>query len=153
KISEFEEYGIRVGEDILANTDDVPIKTRPTRALFENRTLPNLAELSWRLGLILAAVNLVIIGIAVSSANPRVGRSANLVFALFAFVLYYNLLSLGQSWIASGKFGFGAFLATLHGSALVFGILWLAKGHNNWRWRTLLGASSLTTSKLRKTPT
>ncbi len=152
KVSEFEEYGIKVGVDILADTDYVPINTRPTRALLEDRTLPNLAELSWRLGLILAAVNLVIIGIAVSSANPRVGRSANLVFALFTFVLYYNLLSLGQSWITSGRFSFGAFLTTVHGGALVVGILWLAKGHNNWRWRTLLGGSRLASSALRKTP-
>ncbi|ABD69839.1 permease YjgP/YjgQ [Rhodoferax ferrireducens T118] len=153
KISEFEEYGIKVGKDVLSGSNYVPINTQPTLALFKNQTLPNLAELSWRIGLILAAINFVIIGIAVSGVNPRVGRSANLVFSLFAFVLYYNLLSLGQSWIASGKFTFGWFLAVVHGGALVLGILWLAKGHNNWRWRSLPGAPTLSTSTLRKTPT
>ncbi|WP_114970352.1 LPS export ABC transporter permease LptF [Rhodoferax ferrireducens] len=138
KISEFEEYGIKVGVDMPGATDDVAVNTRPTLALLKNLTLPNLAELSWRIGLILAAINFVIIGVAVSSVNPRVGRSANLVFSLFAFVLYYNLLTLGQSWIASGKFSFGGFLLGLHGSTLVLGTLWLAKGHNNWDWRTLV---------------
>ena len=153
KISEFEEYGIKVGKDVLSDSDYVPINTQPTLALLKNQTLPNLAELSWRIGLILAAINFVIIGIAVSGVNPRVGRSANLVFSLFAFVFYYNLLGLGQSWIASGKFTFGWFLAAVHGGALVLGILWLAKGHNNWRWRSLPGARTVSTSTLRKTPT
>ena len=150
KISEFEEYGIKVGVDVFGGNEYVPTNTRPTLDLLKSLTLPNLAELSWRIGLILAAVNFVVIGIAVSSVNPRVGRSGNLVFSLFAFVLYYNLLNLGQSWIASGKFTFGGFLLALHGSALAIGVIWLAKGHNNWHWRTLRGAP---TSPLRNSST
>ncbi|MDO9196233.1 LPS export ABC transporter permease LptF, partial [Rhodoferax sp.] len=150
KISEFEEYGTKVGVDVLSGTEYVPANTRPTVELLKSPTLPNLAELSWRFGLILAAVNFVIIGLAVSSVNPRVGRSANMVFALFAFVMYYNLLNLGQSWISSGKVTFGGFLLALHGSVLVLGALWLAKGHNNWHWGTLLRSRS---SLLRKSPT
>ena len=136
KISEFEEYGIKVGVDVTGGNEYVSVNTRPTLELLKNLTLPHLAELSWRIGLILVAVNFVIIGVAVSSVNPRVGRSVNLVFALFAFVLYFNLLNLGQSWIATGKVTFGLFMLTLHGGALVLGALWLAKGHNNWHWRT-----------------
>jgi lipopolysaccharide export system permease protein len=147
KISEFEEYGVKVGVDAITGTDFIPTNTQPTLTLLKNLTLPNQAELSWRIGLILAAINFVIIGIAVSSVNPRVGRSANMVFSMFAFVLYYNLLNLGQSWIASGKFSFTGFLIALHGSALVFGLLWLAKGHNNWHWHTLTGQRHSPTRK------
>jgi hypothetical protein len=32
------------------------------------------------------------------------------VFALFAFIVYYNLLNLGQSWIGSGRTSFTGFL-------------------------------------------
>ena len=137
KISEFEEYGTRVGEDTLVITDYVPVNTRATHELLKDLSLLNLGELSWRLGLFLAAINFVIIGTAVSSVNPRVGRSANLVFSLFAFILYNNLLNLGQNWIASGKFSFGAYMLGLHGSVLLLGIFWVAKGHNNWHWRRL----------------
>ncbi len=139
KISEFEEYSIKVGIDVLENTDLVPVNTRATLDLLLDPSLQNLAELSWRIGLFFAAINFVILGTAVSSANPRVGRSANLVFSLFAFVLYNNLLNLGQSWIASGQFSFGGYLLALHGSVLVLGVFWVAKGHNNWTWRTLSG--------------
>lgn len=137
KISEFEEYKTKVDSDVLANTDSVPVNTRPTLALLQDLSPPNLAELSWRIGLFLAAINFVIIGTAVSSANPRVGRSANMIFSLFAFVLYNNLLNLGQNWIASGKFTFTAYVLVLHGSVLLMGVFWIAKCHNNWHWRAL----------------
>ena len=150
KISEFEEYGIKVGVSVLGGNDYAPVNTRPTLELMKNLTLPHLAELSWRIGLILVAINFVIIGVAVSSVNPRVGRSVNLVFALFTFVLYYNLLNLGQNWIATGKVTFSGFMLALHGGALVLGALWLAQGHNNWHWRT---SSKARTPLLLKSPT
>ncbi len=60
----------------------------------------------------------MVIAITVSSVNPRAGRSGNLVFALFAFVVYFNLLNLGQSWISSGRVGFATFVLALHGGVL-----------------------------------
>ncbi|MDP1998257.1 MAG: LPS export ABC transporter permease LptF [Rhodoferax sp.] len=142
KISEFEEYGVRVRTSNLGSNDFVPLNTRLTVDLIKNPTAPNLSELSWRIGLILAALNFVLIGLAISSVNPRVGRSANLVFALLAFVVYYNLLGLGQSWIASGKMSFASWSLALHGGILVLGSLLLLKEHNNWHLRSyLLGRS------------
>jgi lipopolysaccharide export system permease protein len=139
KISEFEEYGIKVNTDALGDPEYRAINTHPTLDLLKSLTPANLAELSWRFGLILAAINFVLIGIAVSSVNPRVGRSFNLVFSLFSFVFYYNLLNLGQNWITTGKLSFSVFLLSLHGGALVLGLVWLAKGHNNWHWRRMAG--------------
>ena len=137
KISEFEEYTSRVGANELATRDDAPAKTRSTFDLATDPTRVNLGELAWRLGLALAAFNFVMIAITVSSVNPRAGRSGNLVFALFAFVVYYNLLNLGQSWISAGQVRFGGFLLALHGGVFVLGLLWLAKQHNNWTLRHL----------------
>lgn len=147
KISEFEEYGVKVGANEFDPTAYVPVKTRPTLELLENQTPSNQAELSWRIGLILASFNFVLISIVVSSVNPRVGRSGNLIFALFAFVIYFNLLNLGQSWIAAGRISLGGLLLALHGGTLALGLLWLAKGHNNWHWRRS------TTSSLRRSAT
>lgn len=138
KISEFEEYGIRVRSSQFGQDDFAPVATRSTMDLIKNPTLPNLSELSWRIGLILAAINFVVIGLAISSVNPRVGRSANLVFALFAFVVYYNLLGLGQNWIASAKMSFANWFLALHGGILVMGTLLLIKEHNNWHLRSWL---------------
>ena len=137
KISEFEEYANRVGTNELVARENLPAKTRTTFDLIMEPTRPHLGELAWRLGLALAAVNFVVIAITVSSVNPRAGRSGNLVFALFAFVVYFNLLNLGQSWISTGRADFGVFLVGLHGGVLLAGGLWLGKQHNNWTLRRL----------------
>jgi lipopolysaccharide export system permease protein len=138
RISEFEEHGSRVkGSDWLVGADG-PTKARSTLELVRSATPENRAELAWRLGLALAAINFVLLAITVSSANPRVGRSGNLVFALFSFVVYFNLLNLGQSWIGNERLGVAAFLLLLHGGTFAFAMLWLAKQHNNWNWAAML---------------
>ena len=138
KVSEFEQYGTQVGVEALSEGEYIPANTRQTLELLRNMTPANLAELSWRIGLILASFNFVIIGVAVSSVNPRVGRSANMVFALFTFVIYYNLLNLGQNWIASGKLTIFEFILGLHGGIFFLAIFWLTKSHNNWHWHHFL---------------
>ena len=138
RISEFEEHGSRVNAGGLGGLDDSPAKTRSTLTLLQEPTPVNQAELAWRLGLAIAALNFVVLAITVSSVNPRVGRSGNLVFALFAFVVYYNLLNLGQSWISTGRAGFFSFVLLLHGGTAAAALLWLAKQHNNWALAPLL---------------
>ena len=139
KVSEFEEYLSRIGENDVGSREELPAKTRSTFALVMNPTPTHLGELAWRVGLALAAFNFIIIAITVSSVNPRAGRSGNLVFALFAFVIYYNLLNMGQSWITSGRAGFGVFMLGLHGGVALLGLFWLAKQHNGWAVRNLFG--------------
>ena len=138
RISEFELHGTRVRENTPILGDEGPAKARSTVALVRNPTPVNQGELAWRLGLAFAAINFVLLAITVSSVNPRVGRSGNLVFALFAFVVYFNLLNLGQSWIANGRTGFLPFLLLVHGGTFAAASLWLAKQHNNWAVRPLL---------------
>ena len=138
-ISEFEEYGLRIGASELGTKNVAPVNTRTTFDLMTDPTRPHLAELSWRIGLALAAVNFVLLAIGSSNVNPRVGRSGNLLFSMFAFVVYFNLLNLGQNWIESGKVGFVGFLAGLHGGVFLLALLWLAQRHNNWDVRGLFG--------------
>jgi lipopolysaccharide export system permease protein len=132
RISEFELHGSRVKGTTLSTMDESPAKARSTLALVRERNARNQGELAWRLGMALAAINFVLLAVTVSSVNPRVGRSGNLVFALFAFVVYFNLLNLGQSWIASGRVDFLPFVLLLHGGTFATAALWLAKQHNNW---------------------
>jgi lipopolysaccharide export system permease protein len=95
------------------------------------------AELGWRLGLALAALNFVVLGLALASVNPRAGRSGSMVLALFAFVVYYNLMTLGQSWVGAGKLGLPSFMASLHGGTLVLALAILVVLHNHWTLRRL----------------
>ncbi len=89
-------------------------------------------------------MNLVVIALAITSANHRVGRGGNLALALFIFVVYYNFINLGQSWISAGKVQFFPFLIALHGGVLATALGWLTIRHNNWTWRQLLRLSPQT---------
>lgn len=131
-VSLFERYGARVGADDHSQRDYAPVHATNTLELIQNPNPVNLAELSWRVGLTLAAMNFLVIGLASSGANPRAGKAGNLGFAFLTFVVYFNLLVLGKSWIQSGQIGFGSFLIALHGGALVLGLLWLTRRHFNW---------------------
>jgi lipopolysaccharide export system permease protein len=134
RISEFQTYGAKIGGSASESPDATPVRNRTTISLIRDPKLPNLGELGWRVGLLFAAANFVLLALTLTSVNPRVGRSGNFLFALFAFVLYYNMLNLGQNWVSAGKYTLGGFMLALHASALVFGLLWLAKRHFNWVW-------------------
>ncbi|MEO8022109.1 LPS export ABC transporter permease LptF [Polaromonas sp.] len=138
KITEFAEYGSRAGDSPLIN-GTTPEKSKSTRELLRSPTPGNRGELAWRLGMALAAINFVVIALALASVNPRAGRSGNLIFVLFTFVVYHNLLNLGQSWITVGAANFAGFVLALHGGALLVALGWLSKRHLNW---TIKGAVS-----------
>ena len=140
KVSEFKVYGTRIGQDVKA-ASKTPAKAVDTLQLIQQPSLTNLGELAWRIGLVLAALNLVIIALAITSANHRVGRGGNLALALFVFVVYYNFINLGQSWISAGKVQFLPFLIALHGGVLCAALTWLTIRHNNWTWRQMLRQS------------
>ena len=142
KLSEFESYALKIGSAEINLQSSSPERSRNTLALMTEPTNTNLGELSWRLGLALVAINLVVMGLVISHVNPRVGRSGNLMFALFAFVVYFNLTSVGVNWISSGRVSFGAFMLGLHGGTLACGMLWLFVRHNQLSWHMVLPRSS-----------
>lgn len=137
KIVEFVQYSLLVGHSELSTGSDIPLNTVSTLELLQKPTPVHLGEISWRIGFALAAMNLLIVALAASRVNPRVGRSGNLVFSLFTFQIYLNLLNLGQTWIATERIAFLPFMLLLHGGALAASMLWLTKRHNNWSWNLL----------------
>ncbi|MDE2416212.1 MAG: LPS export ABC transporter permease LptF [Burkholderiales bacterium] len=134
-ISMFQRYGARVGADDQSARTYVPTSSLTTLQLVQEPNARNLAELSWRIGLGLAALNFVVIGLASAGVNPRVGRTANIGFAFMAFVVYFNLLLLGKNWVENRQVEFVHFLLALHGGALAAALLWLGIRHNNWTLR------------------
>ena len=81
-----------------------------------------MGELTWRLGLILGATNLLFLGISLSAANPRRASNWGLLFAALAFVIYYNLLNLSQAWVGNGRLNIAVALVGLHGAAFLLGL-------------------------------
>jgi lipopolysaccharide export system permease protein len=102
--------------------------------LVQNPSRQNLAELAWRLGLGLAAFNLIIMALAMARINPRGARGGHMLLALFTFIVYYNLINLGQNWISSGRASFGGLMLSLHGGALTISLGLLLARHHDLRW-------------------
>ena len=132
RVSNFAEYGNRISSSTTGPGPRQQPNLTPTMTLLRQPTPLHLGELSWRLGLALAAINCVIIALAATRVTPRVGRSAGLVFALFAFASYYNLLTVGESWIRNGRIGFVPYVLLLHGGIFLLAMGWLLARHNGW---------------------
>ncbi|MEK6592135.1 MAG: LPS export ABC transporter permease LptF [Pseudomonadota bacterium] len=113
KIYEFERYAMRI-ETAEAAVRAPTTKTTSTLDLLRAPTPPNLAELSWRLGLPFSALILSLLAIPLSFVNPRAGRSMNLVLALLVFMTYSNLLSIVQASIAQSRLSFAAGIWGVH---------------------------------------
>ena len=129
-LARFESYRALVSEKAVASLDDLPPTARSTRELLRRPTPAFQGELAWRIGIVLGSANLILLSIGVAATNPRRPGSWNLVLALLAFVVYFNLVNLSQAWIASGKTSLGGTLLGLHGGAFVLAIasLWW-RGH------------------------
>lgn len=140
KVTQFKSYTTQLNPSAKLE-DKSPLKTISSLELMQNPTPGNLGELGWRLGVAFSAFNVIIIALAITSANPRVGRGGNLAQALLIFVVYFNLINLGQSWVGSGKVQLLPFFIALHGGVFVLAYTWLTARHYNWNWRQLLGRS------------
>ncbi len=138
RLSEFAEYGTRIGSASRGSADEAAVKSRDTLELARSAEPAYRAELAWRLGLVVAVLNFVVLGVALAVVNPRAGRSASMLLALFTFVIYFNLMTVGQSWIASARVSLPTFMAALHGGALALASLLLAARHNQWSLRHLV---------------
>lgn len=137
RVSEFAEYGTQIGAATARGSGGVELKARPTWELVLQPDRANLAELGWRIGLAVTAFNFVLIALATTAGNPRAGRSGNLFFTLFAFVFYYNLLNIGQNWVARGVVGLVPFTLSLHGGVLLVTLVWFYMRHQGLSSRGL----------------
>ncbi len=140
KLSEFAEYGVQIGKAKVLNQDTTEPKALRSIVLLRDAKPAYRAELGWRLGLVLAAINLVLLALVVSATNPRAGRGYSLAFALLAFVVYYNLLNIGYGWVGSGRVRFVPWMLGLHGGVFLFTSLWLMVRHKQWSLRHLIPA-------------
>ncbi|HYE70969.1 MAG TPA: LPS export ABC transporter permease LptF [Aquabacterium sp.] len=125
-LASFEDYRVLADERASRDAGARPPRTLDTIDLLRDPTLRHQGELAWRFGLLFAAANLLLLGIGLAATNPRRASNWNLLFALLAFVVYFNLINLSQAWIAGGRMNFGPMMLLLHGGGLVMalGLIW-----------------------------
>ena len=94
-----------------------------TLDLWEQRHRPeHRAELEWRIAMPLSILVLSLIALPLAQVPPRTGRYARIPAAIGVYVLYANLLILGQGQLADGRTPLALGLWWTHGVMLV---LWL----------------------------
>jgi lipopolysaccharide export system permease protein len=139
-LSSFETYRVLVGDRVINAAESLPPKAATTMALIRQPTIRGQAELTWRFGLICATAVLLLLGVGLSATNPRRASNWNLLFALLAFMVYYNLVNLSQTWVASGRLSMTTALLSLHGFATLLALLllWWRDHAAVVRWGALL---------------
>lgn len=125
-LSSFDTYRVLAGDSAVRSAETRPPRAVATLELLRQPIPRHQGELVWRLGILFAAANLLLLGVGLAATNPRRASNWNLLFALLAFLVYYNLVNLSQAWVASGRLSVGAALFALHGTvgALAMALLW-----------------------------
>ncbi len=117
RIVEFEKYSVRIEANEVK--ESLPsVKALPMFALLGDKSAEAHAELVWRTGLPLSALVLSLLAIPMSFVNPRAGRSLNLMLAALLYMVYTNLVSIFQAWVAQEKIGVFFGMCSLHTAML-----------------------------------
>lgn len=103
QLMEFDRYGVLVASKSSALVGDTSARALSTRELLRTRNNFNDGEILWRVSLPLMGVLLMLLAIPLGFVNPRGGRSANLLIALFLFVFYSNMLSYAQATVVQSR--------------------------------------------------
>jgi lipopolysaccharide export system permease protein len=101
RIVRFDRYAVRI-EQSETKAYFPSQKSLSTGQLLRNPTPLNLSELTWRVGLPVSALILAFLALPLSAVNPRTGRFLNVLVAVFVYMIYSNLISISQAWVAKG---------------------------------------------------
>lgn len=118
KVMNFERYAMKI-ETQETRAEETSTKAMSTFGLILAPSNPHLAELLWRMGLPIGAFVLALLAIPLSFVNPRASRSVNLLFALFTYMVYANVLSIVQAWVSQGRIGFNIGWWVVHAGMLI----------------------------------
>jgi lipopolysaccharide export system permease protein len=129
-LSHFDTARIQVGDVVDPQHLSPDVRSMSTPSLLLMPLSDAKGELVWRFGLIWATFNMVLAGLSLSAGNARRNSNWNLVYALLVFVVYFNLLSLSQTWVVQGKLGWLQALAVVHGSLTLgaLAVIWWRDG-------------------------
>lgn len=122
RVTEFKRYDVRIEPKEIGVLELTP-RTETTAQLLLLTSASNKGELAWRFGIPFATLLLAVLAIPLAFVNPRAGRANNLVFAVLAFAIYFNLLGVSQAWISKGRLDLLVGASAVHGSMLLLLVL------------------------------
>ena len=114
-LSRFDSARILVGETEQSEDGLPAARSASTLDLLASASPDMQGELVWRIGMVWAALNMMLVGLGLASGNARRSSNWSLVFALLVFVIYFNLLSMTQTWVTNQQLGTWTSLLGVHG--------------------------------------
>lgn len=102
-------------------------KAIPTIDLWNSDKIEHRAELHWRLSLPIGALLLAVLALPLSYTTPRKGRYSKLALAILIYLIYSNLLGIGQTWVEKEKVPEWLGLWWVHGFAMFLIVYWWLK--------------------------
>lgn len=138
RVVRFDQYSLRIEQSEVKQFFPSQ-KSLSTRQLIQHPTPLNSSELTWRVGLPVSALILSLLAIPLSAVNPRTGRFLNVLVAVFVFMIYSNLISIFQAWVAKGSIHPLLGMWTVHACMLVLLALLLYRRIYGFRFRILRG--------------
>ena len=136
-MSNFASYRVLTEDKALGSAKAKAPRATSTAVLMRDGSAEAQGELAWRFGLLFAAGNLLLLGISLAASNPRRPSNWSLLFALFTFIVYLNMVNLTQAWVSSSRMGIAPALVGLHGGMFMLALLllWWRDHAAVLRWR------------------
>lgn len=106
-------------------------KIQPTATLLVSDDPKDQAEVAWRMAAPISVLVLALLAVPLSHTQPRQGRYGKLVLGILAYLLYSQLLGLGQAWIAKDKVPAVIGLWWVHALMLILALTLIAR-RQNW---------------------
>ena len=126
RITRYEKKGIYLPENQIDNKVSRK-KAVATVDLWNSDRIDYRAELHWRLSLPIGAFLLAVLALPLSYTTPRKGRYSKLALAILIYLIYSNLLGIGQTWVEKEKVPEWLGLWWVHGFALILIVYWWVK--------------------------
>ena len=118
-ITEFDQHTIQVPTLQAQNNKGENRKALPSLELWQRDTLVYQAELQWRIALPISVILLAVLAVPISRTTPRQGQYAKIFSGLLIYLIYQNLLNVGEKWVEKGDVPLWLGLWWVHGLVLL----------------------------------
>lgn len=122
-LTRFSEFGVRIPQREISVEIVLEEEAMSTSDLFRSSSLAHVAELQWRISLILLIPILTLLAVPLSKVSPRQGRFARLAPAILIYIVYLGLLFGSKDLLVDGELAPIVGLWWVHLVFLVFGLL------------------------------
>lgn len=133
QIVQYDQYGVRVQTGKFHIDEDAEFM--PIQELWKRRKTDREAagQLQWRFTMPVSALILAMLAVPLSQVQPRKGRYARLLPAILIYIIYADLIFVGEAAIERGKLAPAPGLWLVHGLILTLALILLGFYFNWWR--------------------